>query len=165
MPYTGGKTELKRAYRGVPVLRRKIVEAAPDATEAELEYSTRCYKEGLAKALESKYSEALVKLNRAIKLDPKNIYAYCTKAFILYEQKWYEESMDLCKKALKINRFIPEIWVILGNNYKTLASREEKKGRLDKAVKFYRLALLSYQFCNQLFGSLLKLFNNTNKRE
>lgn len=89
---------------------------------------------------QSKYDEALERIDQAMKIDPHNVYGYCTKAFILGSKGEYSKSINLCRKALDINRHISEAWVILGNNYEMEAFNEETKGNLHKAEECHKLA-------------------------
>ena len=97
-------------------------------------------KEAFSLVMEYKFGPALKKLNQAIELEPNNAYAYCTKAFILGANRRYDQSLDLCKKALKINSFTAEAWMIAGNDLEMLAINEEIKRDLDKAKEYHRLA-------------------------
>ncbi|ODS33530.1 MAG: Photosystem I assembly protein Ycf3 [Candidatus Scalindua rubra] len=97
-------------------------------------------KQAFSLVMEYKFGPALEKINQAIELDTNNAYAYCTKAFILGANKKYDQSLELCKKALKINSFTAEAWMIAGNDLEMLAIDEEINGSLDMAKEYHKLA-------------------------
>ncbi|MCP9259789.1 putative Stress-induced-phosphoprotein 1 [Dirofilaria immitis] len=50
------------------------------------------------------FDEAVKHYEKAIELDPTNIVFYNNKAAVLFEQKKYDECIELCKKAVDIGR-------------------------------------------------------------
>ena len=119
--------------------KRKDADVSPIIQDS-IELSFVYHKVGLLLAKQYRYDEALEKINKAIEFSSYNAYFYCTKAFILCAKEDYEESIKLCKKALRINKHMAEIWIVLGNNYKMLAVDEELKGNPDKAGEYHELA-------------------------
>ena len=47
---------------------------------------------------------AHVHYDKAIELDPKNIVYYTNKAAVLFEEKRYDECIELCNKAVDVGR-------------------------------------------------------------
>ncbi|ODS33531.1 MAG: TPR repeat protein [Candidatus Scalindua rubra] len=144
MPYTRGRFHLKRDYKPpLGLVKKSPKEKDSDVStdiSVRLRLSTLYSKIGLLLARQYKYDQALEGINRALKLNPDNIDAYCTKASILCAKEEYEESIKLCKRALRINKHMAETWIILGNNYKMLAVDEELKGNQDKVREYHELA-------------------------
>lgn len=42
--------------------------------------------------------------DRAIELDPTNIVYYTNKSAVFYEQKMYDECIEICNKAVEVGR-------------------------------------------------------------
>jgi len=89
-----------------------------------------------------KFDEALVHYEKAIELDPKEMVYLLNKAAAVSMKKEFQESIDLCKEALKIGREnqaefkqIAKAHLRIGNAYKSL-------NKLDEAIKAYQDSLL-----------------------
>lgn len=64
---------------------------------AEKEKGNEAYKK-------KDFATAHIHYDKAIELDPKNIVYYTNKSAVFFEEKRYDECIELCHKAVAIGR-------------------------------------------------------------
>lgn len=106
---------------------RIAVELNPNYPTAHLGYAL------LLTAL-GRFSEALVEINRALRVDPTSLINNVTKGVILYEAREYDRSREQFENTIEINRFYDPI-------YYGLALAFEQKGMFREAIRAARIAV------------------------
>lgn len=102
--------------------------------------------EGVAFYDEGKYTQAISKYNDALKVDKDNLFALAEKAMTLIATQNYKESVDICKKVLKLypNEELSMLYVTYGNALDLL-------GDSKKAIKIYDEGIQKYPNQFQLY--------------
>jgi tetratricopeptide (TPR) repeat protein len=65
---------------------------------------------GVIKKTRGKFDQAIQFFNKAIKINPNNVTAYCNISNTLLSQGKYKESIIYCDKALEINKYNPNAY-------------------------------------------------------
>jgi tetratricopeptide (TPR) repeat protein len=90
--------------------------------------------------------KAIASLNKILKEDPKDSWAWYRMALLLYNAQRYDESIDAYNESLKLNPYFPAAW----NN----------KGPDFEGLKKYDLALEAYEKAIQLKPDYALAWNN-----
>lgn len=86
---------------------------------------------------QQRYEEALAAYNHALKLAPKNPFAWNNKAHILAENlKRYDDALKTCDQATERGVSFAGIWSIRGNALRALGRNEEAQAAYNKALSF-----------------------------
>ncbi|VDN91367.1 unnamed protein product [Brugia pahangi] len=100
---------------------------------------------GNAAYKERNFDEAIKHYDKAIEIDPTSIVFYNNKAAVLFEQKKYDECIELCKKAVDIGReqradytLIAKAFSRIGNAYLKLDQLKEALTYFDKSLSEHR---------------------------
>lgn len=102
--------------------------------------------EGVAFYDEGKYTQAISKYDDALKVDKDNFLALAEKAMTLVTTQNYKESVEICKRALKLhpNEELTMLYVTYGNALDLL-------GESKKAIKIYDEGIQKYPNHYQLY--------------
>jgi tetratricopeptide (TPR) repeat protein len=92
------------------------------------------------------YSEALAAYDEALRLDPKDAFAYSNKGYVLDELKQYEEGLAACEQAIRLNP-------------KDAAAYTNKGWALDE-FRRYEEALAAYEQAIRLDPNNALAYNN-----
>ena len=104
---------------------------------------------GLAYVMKGRYEQALVKLNKAISLNPDNAKAYLYIAELYRRLNEKERAEDYFKRALEVS---PEDSSI-NNNYGAFLCADK---RYDEAFKYLKIALLNPVYSDR--GKYMKIW-------
>ena len=81
-----------------------------------------------------RFSEALVEINKALRVDPTSLIINVTKGIILYEAREYDRSLEQFENTIELNRFYDPIYYGLALTY-------EQKGMFREAIRAARIAV------------------------
>ncbi|MFH4978319.1 hypothetical protein AB6A40_005028 [Gnathostoma spinigerum] len=91
------------------------------------------------------FEAALAHYDKAIELDPTEITFYSNKAAVFFEQKKFEECIEICKKAVEVGReqradykLLAKALTRIGNAYLKLDNLKEAIVWLDKSLAEHR---------------------------
>ena len=94
-------------------------------------------KTGYLEEAKKKYTELLL-------IDNENFDAYYFLGRIAYDQKNYEQGVDLIKKAIQINISVPEAYICLGLLFKELEDYNESIKNLEAAINLNKKNFEAY---------------------
>jgi len=124
--------------------------AEEKAKTATTESNALTDDEKTAKAEKEKGNEAYKKrdfttahshYDKAIELDPKNIVYYTNKTAVLFEEKRYDECIELCEKAVNIGRENRAAFSLIAKPYARIGTIYYTQKDYKKAIEFYELSL------------------------
>jgi DNA-binding winged helix-turn-helix (wHTH) protein/tetratricopeptide (TPR) repeat protein len=81
-----------------------------------------------------RFSEALIEINKALRVDPTSLIINVTKGIILYEAREYDRSLEQFENTIELNRFYDPIYYGLALTY-------EQKGMFREAIRAARIAV------------------------
>jgi tetratricopeptide (TPR) repeat protein len=127
----GGDEELISALKSAKVTMPVTVDSASEARQAEVRQHV---VRGAELGQKGEYAEAAQEYRAALLFDPQNADLYASLAYILYQQKKWDDVVAAAREALRLN---PSI----ANAHSVLASALANKGDWDGAIPEYREAM------------------------
>ena len=91
--------------------------------------------QGLAKFIAMNFREALTNYDKAIKLNPENIYTYCQRGNVKAALGKYKKAMADYDKAIKLNPEDLSVYYLRGNVKIAFDKREEAVVDFDKIIR------------------------------
>lgn len=105
----------------------KAIETYECLLRSDASCSTAWSNLGMLHCQAGRSSEAREALNQALLYEPKNPYAYCNLANVLYNSGEFEEAKKLGLKGFELNNQIPAIASILALCYASLGDAENAR--------------------------------------
>lgn len=96
--------------------------------------------EGVAYHDKGDYDDAISKYNQALELDKDNLLALAEKSFTLNSLRKYEESIEICKKAIEKHpndNSLKNVYVTYGNDLDELKKTDEAFAIFDEGLKVF----------------------------
>jgi len=116
-----------------PVLAKKSEIALADFSSRSLRTSESAYMEALIKIQENDFKSATIALQKAISLDPENLFLKRELASLYFSQGDFTSSAHLLKDILKNTPDDDEIWYLLGRSYQ-VSDRTQAEIAYKKAI-------------------------------
>ncbi len=139
--------------------RHKDVVSFIEALKGPQKTAKEWLKEGAALLNVSRYEEALVAYEQAIRLNPDDANGYFWKAGALYELKRYKEALIACEQAIRLNPNDADAYIGKGLALGNLQRYEE-------ALKAYEQAIvLNPTFAEAYYGKGIVLEQLGKKKE
>jgi tetratricopeptide (TPR) repeat protein len=116
---------------------RNALHIADELLQLNKDKSTKnaYFIKGLYYNFVNKSDSAILYLDRSLQLDYTYMYAYREKAIALYQQKKYEEAINVLRRAVTIQNNFDEGYYWMGKAY-------EKLGQKEDAILSYQNALM-----------------------
>lgn len=111
------------------------------------EEALRYVQAGMKLIDEGKYDEAIVEINKGVKLEPKNSFYKYELALAYFYKKDYDEVIDILEKAKKYDDVNDQVYSVLGNAYDVAGNREE-------AIKTYKAGLKKFPNSGKIYLEL-----------
>ena len=141
----GDETEAIRLYHAAIPDYTKAIKVAPDPSLASRNYNNRGYAkyliaeresaDGNMEAARELYEAAMDDSEEAIKRDPKNAYAYCTRAVIKVAFDAHEDAIKDFDRAIKLKPDFAHAYRQRGLAKQALGQQKEADTDLAKAKK------------------------------
>ena len=119
------------------IKNRNAIHIADELLQLNDDKSTKnaYFIKGLYYNFVHKSDSAILFLDRSLQLDYTYMYAYREKAIALYEQKKYEEAINVLRRAVTIQNNFDEGYYWMGKAYEQLGQKED-------AIQSYQDALM-----------------------
>lgn len=111
--------------------------------EEALEY----VRKGMKLIDEGKYDDAIVEINKGVKLEPKNSFYKYELALAYFYKSDYNEVIDILEKAKKYDDVNDQVYSVLGNAYDVAGDRDE-------AIKTYKAGLKKFPNSGKIYLEL-----------
>ena len=108
---------------------------------------TKLIQEGIALHDAKKYKQAIKKYDASIKIDDENISAWYEKALSYYAWGKYQEAIDACKQAKKVDpesETMKQVYMIEANSWDDL-------GEAGKAIDIYEKGIEAFPEYHMLY--------------
>lgn len=80
-----------------------------------------------------RYDEALVSIDKGLKLDPDYRFMHLSKAYILYKEEKYDQAIDICQNLINSDLLLSKAYYTQGKSY-------YKMGEFLKAIEKFKKA-------------------------
>lgn len=102
------------------------------------EKAEKLIEKGIAYHDKGKYDSAIILYNEALQLDRNNLAALSEKAFSFLAMKKYDESISICRKAIKVHpgeEMLKTLYVYYGTALDGLKKRRKAVKKYDEGIK------------------------------
>uniref|UniRef100_A0A914X357 Stress-induced-phosphoprotein 1 n=1 Tax=Plectus sambesii TaxID=2011161 RepID=A0A914X357_9BILA len=100
---------------------------------------------GNAAYKEKDFAKAHIHYDKAIELDPTNITFYTNKAAVLFEEKRYDECIEMCKKAVDVGRDNQADFKLIAKALARISSSYLKQDNLKDGLIWMEKSLSEYR--------------------
>lgn len=83
--------------------------------------------------------------DKAIEFDPTNIVYYTNKSAVFFEQKRYDECLDICNKGIEIGRDNRADYSLIAKSMVRIGNVYNAQEKYDEAIKMYKNSLAEHK--------------------